>query len=281
MNNQGLTNVNVYTLCALSDGTVYSGNMIDIRSLNLKLSPQVISVHGKSSVFDIAEGPNNTMYSCSSDNTVKQWSRINGSIVREFRGHTNFVMCIKVSPDGTIYSSCRNGEIRVWACDNETCIRVISPVMGAGRRVRAITISLDGKKVYSGDDNNLIHVWCGITGNHINTLHGHTGAIYRLITLPNGNILSGSSDGTVREWSFEGKHIRTLEGHNGIVRGLACNKDGIIFTGDEDVLRVWSKDQMVFHQIDKDSTPIMAISIIEDNVYIGYNSGQTLKLTLE
>ena len=47
-------------------------------------------------------------------------------------------------------------------------------------------------------------------GKLISTLNGHTSYVYSVAILPNGNIVSGSYDKTIKIWNSEtGAEIRT------------------------------------------------------------------------
>ena len=48
-------------------------------------------------------------------------------------------------------------------------------------------------------------------------LEGHQGPVQCLLVLPNGSILSGGNDMTIRHW-VDGKCLRTFQGHTDTVR---------------------------------------------------------------
>lgn len=70
---------------------------------------------------------------------------------------------------------------------------------------------------------------------------GHHGAIICLATLPNGNVVSGSDDYSLRIWNpSTGQCIQKLEGHSGLINCVAVQTNGQIVSGsDDNTLRVW------------------------------------------
>jgi WD40 repeat protein len=70
---------------------------------------------------------------------------------------------------------------------------------------------------------------------------GHTGKIKALAVLPDGRVVSGSYDCSVRVWSLDGAAPRVLEGHTREVVSLAVLSDGRVASGSWDgTARVWS-----------------------------------------
>jgi WD40 repeat protein len=86
--------------------------------------------------------------------------------------------------------------------------------------------------VYSGSNDTTIRVWSATDGAHLQTLTGHTKAVFALALGPDGNLFSGSGDATVRVWrADDGTHLRTLQCDAAGVFSLAVGLDGSLFVG--------------------------------------------------
>ena len=92
--------------------------------------------------------------------------------------------------------------------------------------VRAVTWSLDGKRIASAGDDQLVHIWNPIDGSIIYTYTGHSDQVRALAWEPTGErIVSGSASQDFQVWEgTNGKKLLTYEGHvgNAIGLGLAC-----------------------------------------------------------
>ena len=71
-------------------------------------------------------------------------------------------------------------------------------------------------------------------GTKDKTLKGHTGWVWTLQVLPDGKIVSGSNDNTIIIWNEDGTKDKTLEGHKGWVNTLQVLPDGRIVSGSDD-----------------------------------------------
>jgi WD40 repeat protein len=72
-------------------------------------------------------------------------------------------------------------------------------------------------------------------------LEGHEGDIYCVAVLPDGRVVSGSWDNTLRVWDLDsGEQLQVLEGHTGTVFAVAALPNGQVVSGSGDgTVRVW------------------------------------------
>jgi len=83
--------------------------------------------------------------------------------------------------------------------------------------IRVVTVSLNGRWLASGSEDNTIKLWDATTGNLLRTLSGHTHTVLALAISPDGLLVaSGSEDRTVKLWevtSGRELHSRGGDGH--------------------------------------------------------------------
>jgi WD40 repeat protein len=73
------------------------------------------------------------------------------------------------------------------------------------------------------------------------TLKGHTGWVNTLMTLPNGNLVSGADDGIIKIWNPNtGSLVFTLTGHTSTVSSLAILPNGYLASASWDsTVKIW------------------------------------------
>ncbi|MCX7421419.1 MAG: hypothetical protein NT013_18000 [Planctomycetia bacterium] len=71
----------------------------------------------------------------------------------------------------------------------------------AVKPVRGVAFSVDGKRLLTSGDNNLIHVWDSTSGKAIEVFAGHKAVVGSIATGPNGLVVSGSQDQTAAVWN--------------------------------------------------------------------------------
>ena len=103
-----------------------------------------------------------------------------------------------------------------------------------------IAITPDGTKMVSGSKSLI--VWDMKTGTILKTLTGHKSVNAVVITSDGKQIVSGSTDSTIKIWDIEtGKNINTLIGHHSSIRAIAITPDGknIVSASHDTTLKVW------------------------------------------
>lgn len=114
----------------------------------------------------------------------------------------------------------------------------------------AIAFAPDDKTVFVGDQSGRGYLFHTSDGSFIKSVLGHTRKINAAAFLPNGHLLTASSDSTVIEWSIESGNaapqiVQTFP-HGARVAAMDVSRDGkLLITAadsqdDEAVLRLWS-----------------------------------------
>lgn len=115
---------------------------------------------------------------------------------------------------------------------------------GHNRRVNALAVAPDGRRVASGSRDGQIRIWDIGQGITLRILRGHAGDVDAVSVSPDGQkLVSGSRDNTVKVWDLEsGKELSTLRGHTRWIRDVAVTMDNkFVVSGSSDgSIRIWS-----------------------------------------
>ena len=138
------------------------------------------------------------------------WEATTGRHIFTYHGHTDGVYTVAWSPDGQrIASGGKDHTVQVWPVTlfesgGQLQKSSIITYRGHNSAVQAVAWSPDGKRIASAGDN--VHIWNGLTGEHIYTYTKHTTSITLEVQAvawsPNGRyIASGGMEGTVQVWN--------------------------------------------------------------------------------
>ena len=110
---------------------------------------------------------------------------------------------------------------------------------------------------------------------------GHSRGITCISVFPDGRIVSGSSDWSLRVWNpSTGQNLQVLEGHSGCVNCVAVLGDGRIVSGSADAtLRIWdaSSGQCLI-SLKGHSKGIRCVSVLPDGRIVSGSSDRTLRV---
>jgi WD40 repeat protein len=193
------------------------------------------------------------------DHTVRVWDVAKWKELHQLGGHTSYVVCVAISPDGkrALSAGEHDNTVRLWDLEAGKEIRKLE---GHKEAVHCVAFSPDGKRAVSGggilqNGQNVpgkdfaVRLWDLETGKLIRQFEGHGAGIWAVAFSPDGRrILSGSGhwvldspDKTVRLWDVEtGKELARFSDHTGTVWGVVFTADGkqALSCGDN-TLRLW------------------------------------------
>lgn len=112
------------------------------------------------------------------------------------------------------------------------------------------------------ENSNLI-----LPGVELSRLEGHTAAVLALAVLPDGRLVSGSKDNTIRLWDLQnGVEAACLKGHTGAVSVLALLPDGKLASGSYDTtIRLWDLQNNVEAAcLEGHTGAVLALAVLPD-----------------
>jgi WD40 repeat protein len=223
--------------CSSSDGT--------LRGFTITTGVQTFTSNHAAPIRDLAIAPNNQLLATAGDDKlVKLWNAANGAAAPnpQLAGFTDVVAKLAFSADGTrlVAGGAKAGEIFVYDVASRTLEQsFVEHTSG----VQAIVfLGRNGSSVVTASSDKSVRVWELSAKRRI---AGHTQPITSLASLPGSEplqVLSGSEDGTVRQWNLTtGLAVRQMN-HGGPVHAVAVRNDAQRFAsvGDSKSAKLWN-----------------------------------------
>ena len=161
-------------------------------------------VHTKGSVNDIAVMPDGDhVVSCSDDKTARIWDIRTGKVTMVF-AHDDAVKHAAVIPDGSRLVACTAHHVHVWdvACGTT----VYKPFQV--HELRGVAVSPCGRRmvVCAAVKECAVRVYDIATGDVVASTVDNCPylRVHSVAVLPDGDVVGGCSDGTVRVWRIKG-----------------------------------------------------------------------------
>jgi WD40 repeat protein len=137
---------------------------------------------------------------------------------------------------------------------------------------------VDGDSIISGSSDKTIKIWDKNTGNCIQTLQGHTAVIWCLV-VDGDKIISGSRDNTIKIWDKNtGNCVQTLQGHAGWVECLVVDGDSIISGSRDNTIKIWDKNTGNCIQTLQGHTDVIACLVVDRDKIISGSDDKTIKI---
>jgi len=146
---------------------------------------------------------------------------------RTFKGHTEEVLTIALSPDGRMLASGGEDEIVIlWNVSTGEKIRTLKGHRG---HIKAVLFSPDGRTLASGSKDKAIVLWDPVSGEKIRDIKDRSmDSVLSLAFSPDGKVLAAGTDDekVILLNPQTGQKIRTLEGHSDEIGAVAFSPDG-------------------------------------------------------
>ena len=118
-------------------------------------------------------------------------------------------------------------------------------------------------------------------GQLVQTLIGHTGAVYSVCVLPNGQLVSGSHDKTLRIWDVKsGDCEQILTGHTNIVKCVCVLPNGQLVSGSWDnTLRIWDvKSGDCVQTLTGHTSSVRCVCVLPNGQLVSGSRDKTLRI---
>ena len=135
------------------------------------------------------------------DGNLLLWDIETKSIVKEYFGHSSYVLDVTFNHNGKLIASCsKDGTVRLWETQSGRSIHIFT---GQSVGKNSVAFSPNDERIVSGSEDGSICIWDTESGMVVKELDGHKGAVGPIVYLPSGEqIISGSSDMSVRLWEI-------------------------------------------------------------------------------
>ena len=169
-------------------------------------------------------------------NIIYQYCAFAGSLREQIEGTGDFISCIAVFPNGDLCRTFRGNMIQIWR--DGICKKTL---VCNDSFINSLAIGNDGILYTGSPRDGKINLWKD--GTCIRTLRGYSGARDCLVILPNGDVCSGSADGTIKTWKFvgnDGGRISSLKCHLTTITRLVLLPNGDLCSGSSSrAIKIW------------------------------------------
>jgi WD40 repeat protein len=209
----------------------------------LDTGKQTVALQGHHFIQAVAFHPHqsNLLISAGRDRQITVWDWSTQQPLHILSGHTQPILAIAFSPDGTLIASgSADKTLKLWTLGGEA----ISTFLKHRLAVNAVAFHPIAPLIASASTDTTVCLW-HLSGKLDRTLTGHTQAVRAIAFSPTGQLLaSGGEDKTIRLWNVaSGQCHQILSGHSWSISSLGFASDNLLVSGSWDkTLKVWQLD---------------------------------------
>lgn len=187
-------------------------------------------------------------------------------------GHSHFVGA--VSPSGTgVASGSNDKHVIEWDLSAGTPLRILEGHTDVISCVRAAT---SGDQLFSASWDKTARVWQ--QGTCVRTLKGHEAAVWSVLPLEDGRVLTASADRTIKLWAGE-ECIMTFQGHEDVVRDLALVPGvGFVSASNDGTIRAWELGGTCIKVIRASETFVYSVVVLSSGEWMTCSEDRTVRI---
>lgn len=201
-------------------------------------------------VRSVVATPDDSIVSGSRDKTAKYWRRneFNTGYVESmtYRDQKNFVAAVLYLeptleyPDGLIVTGGNDNKILIYKPNEPMATFTIADHTDV---VCCLSKAIDKTQFLSGSWDKTAKLWdfSACLSSPVTTFTGHIAALWSVIQISNGNIVTACADKTIGLWTPDGTQIGSLKGHTDCVRAV-CDfpeMERFVSVANDALVKVW------------------------------------------
>lgn len=215
---------------------------------------------------------------------LRQYNVATGKQLRAYKGHTDSLYSLALSPDGkTLASGGYDQKIKLWSTDSGAELKTLTGHNGC---VYALDFRSDGKILASASGDRTVKLWDVLSGERRDTLSQSLKELYTVAFSPDGKrVAAGGVDNRIRVWEVSPDAKETTNpilyatfAHEGAILRLAFSSDGksLASSAEDRTVKIWEaaeiKEKLLL-EAQPDWAPALAFALQAKALVVGRLDG--------